>query len=127
MSPGVTDQIPAHAKVDERRSTQSIRAQNDDGAAPAAAGAVHGDARAWQGKTLALAVYPPSKRQIGGTGGEFIIGSTSGVVEPRNAAGAKLRAYNATEDSALRCREESVPSCAPVRCYAGVALANRAL
>jgi len=92
-----------------------------------AAGAVHGDTRAWQGKTLALAVYPPSKRQIGGTGGEFIIGSTSGVVEPGNAAGAKLRAYNATEDSALRCREESVPSCAAVRCYAGVALANRAL
>jgi len=67
-----------------------------------AAGAVHGDTRAWQGKTLALAVYPPSKLQIVETGGEFIIGSTSGVVEPGNAAGAKLRAYNAIEDSALR-------------------------
>jgi len=102
MSPGVTDQITAHASVNERRSTRAFGPRMIPLLLLIAAGAVHGDTRAWQGKTLALAVYPPSKLQIVGTGGEFIIGATSGVVEPGNSAGAKLRADNAIEDSALR-------------------------
>ena len=67
-----------------------------------AVAAVYADTIAWRGKTLALAVYPPSKLQIVGTGGEFIVGATSGLLEPGNAPGAKLRADNAIEDSALR-------------------------
>ena len=71
-----------------------------------AAGTLHADTTEWRGKTLALAVYPPSKLEIVGTGAEFIIGATSGVLEPGNAKGAKLRADNAIEDSALHVARE---------------------
>jgi len=68
----------------------------------AAAGALHADSIAWRGKSLAIAVYPPSKLQIVGGGAEFLIGATGGVLEAGNAAGAKLQAQEAIEDPALR-------------------------
>lgn len=67
-----------------------------------AGGALHADTTEWRGKTLALAVYPPSKLEIVGTSAAFIVGATGGALEPGNAAGAKLQAESAIEDPASR-------------------------
>jgi len=67
-----------------------------------AASALPADTPEWRGKTLALAVYPSSRLQIVGTSAEILIGATGGVLEPGNAAGAKLQADSAIEDPALR-------------------------
>lgn len=56
----------------------------------------------WRGKTLALAVYPPSELQLIGHADYLLIGATQGTAEPGKSAGAKLQAENAIEDLALR-------------------------
>lgn len=67
-----------------------------------AGGALPADTIDWRGKTLAVAVYPPSKLQIVGTSAEFVIGVTGEMPGSGTANGAKLRTHNAIEDSALR-------------------------
>ncbi|HTT03350.1 MAG TPA: hypothetical protein VMG11_14825 [Steroidobacteraceae bacterium] len=66
-----------------------------------AGGTLQADPIMWRGKTVAVAVYPPSRLQIVGAGAEFVIGATGGLAEPGNAAGAKLQGDNAIDDPAL--------------------------
>jgi hypothetical protein len=60
------------------------------------------DTTAWRGKTLAVAVHPPSRLDIEGLGAMFILGATHGVYEPRDATGGQVQADYAIEDPALR-------------------------